>query len=120
MNDLKSFLNNFLEIINYTDDRDEFVNKLIQAIYSETLETLIQTLPQDRQLIIKQSFESAKTPDLLQQAVNTTFDQKLFNDTFQKTSQKLFTEYLETIDEALTEDQKMRLKQYSSSLKQPI
>ena len=117
MNDLKHFFADFLNIINYPDDKKEFTNKFLNTIYLETIGELIKTLPQDKQELISQTLQSAKTPELLQQAVNNTFDQTLFNKTLQNTSQKVFNEYLQTIDTALTPDQKVKLQQYFASLK---
>ena len=117
MNEFKLFLNNFLDLINYPDDKQEFINKFLSAIYLETIEELIKTLPQDKQAVISQTLESAKTPEFLQQFVKTHFDQTIFNQTLQKTSQKLFSEYIETISDTLSEEQKDKLSEYFSSLK---
>jgi len=117
MNDLKVFLINFLDTINYPDEKQEFINKFLSAIYLETIEELIKTLPQQKQNLINQTLESAKTPALLQQAVNNTFDQTLLNKTLQSKSQKLFAEYLETINETLTEEQKNKLQEYFTPFK---
>lgn len=115
MNDLRDFLNKFLDTINYPDDKQEFINKLLSVIYLETIDNLIQTLPSERQALVTQAFQGAKTPDFLQQTVGNIFDPALFNDTLQSTSQKVFNEYLQTIETVLTQDQKVKLQQYFSS-----
>ena|SRR3989344_8933650 len=117
MNDLRIFLSNFLNTINYPESKEDFINKFLSAIYLETIDELIKTLPQDKQALISQKLESAKTPEFLQQVVNNNFDQNLFNKTLQKTSERLFREYLETINETLTDEQKDKLQEYFASFK---
>lgn len=115
MDDLRKTLSNFLEIIDYLGNREEFVEKLLNSIYLQSLNDLIQTLSNEKREIVLQSLESVKSPELLSKAVNLNFDQQKVNQSLINNTQKIFTEYLQTIEEDLTEDQKVKLKQYFSS-----
>jgi len=115
MNDLKTFLSNFLDTINYPDNKEEFINKLLSAIYIDALDESLKSLPQDKQTEIQEKFKTAITPEAVQAVVAESFDQKVFEQTLQKSSQKLFSEYLQTIDDVLSEEQKVKLDQYFAS-----
>ena len=109
MNDIRSFFNTFLQTINYPDNKDEFIENMVKIIYLETINELIETLPQDKQPLIIQSLESANTPELLLKLVNSTFNQDVFNKTLTDKTTTVFTEYLQTIDNSITETQKIEL-----------
>jgi hypothetical protein len=116
MNDLKTFLSNFLDTINYPDNKEEFINKLLSAIYLDAVDESLKTLPAEKQTEIRDKFKTATTPEAIQEVVNTSFDQNLFQQALQKSSQKLFSEYLQTIDDVLSDEQKTKLQGYFSSV----
>lgn len=117
MNDLKTFLSSFLDIINYPDNKQEFINKLLSIIYLETVTELIKALPQDKRIKIEESFKTAITPELVQEVVSASFDKDIFEQALQQTSQKVFAEYLQTINGTLSDEQKAKLQEYFDSVK---
>lgn len=112
MNDLRGFLTNFLTTIDYPDDKDEFINQLTSTIYLEAVSEVLKSEPQDKQDRIKQQLSSATTPEALLQVVDKNFDQETFQETLKTTSQKVFADYLETINPVLTDEQKTKLEQF--------
>lgn len=116
MNDLKASLQNFLETIEYPDNKEEFINKLISTMYLETLDELLNTLPQDKREALKQQFTSVSTPEAMQEIVNNNFDQKTFEEALKRNSRKIFTEYVDTISPTLSEEQRVKLQAYLSSV----
>lgn len=115
MNDLKTFTSNFLDTINYPDNKEEFTNKLITAIYLDAIDEFLKTLPLEKQTEIQDKLKTATTSEVIQEVVNTSFDQTLFQQTLQKSSQTVFSDYLQTIEDTLSEEQKTKLQQYFSS-----
>lgn len=109
MDDIKLLLNNFLEIINYPDNREDFINKFISNSYLESVEVELTKLPADKQVEVNNQLKIAVTFHELQKIVNENFDQKEFEETLKLTTQKLFTEYLQLIDADLSEEQKNKL-----------
>jgi hypothetical protein len=115
MNDLKTFLSNFLDTINYPDNKEEFINNLLSAIYLDAVDESLKTLPQEKQTEIQEKFKTVTTPEAIQEVVSSNFDQNLFQQTLQKSSQKVFSEYLETIGDVLSVEQKTKLDEYFAS-----
>lgn len=116
MNDIKTFLNNFLTAIDYPDDKEEFINNLTSAIYLETINVLLDLQSQEKKEQIKQQLSLATTPENLQEVVNNNFDKVVFENTIKDCSQKVFLDYLDTIDSSLTEEQKIKIQQYFASV----
>jgi len=50
MNDLKNILLKFLEAIEYSDDKEEFIDNFTTIIYLDSVETLLVTLPKTNKL----------------------------------------------------------------------
>lgn len=115
MNDLKNFLVNCLTIIDYRNDKEEFINRLSATIYLTTVNELLTSLPQEKQGFIKQQLSSAATPEELLEVVNGNFEKNIFEDELKKTSEKLFVEYIESIEPSLSEEQKTKLYKYFAS-----
>jgi len=119
MNDLKTFLLNFLESIDYSESKEEFIDNFTSVIYLKSIETLLNTFPQDKQESIRGKLSSATSAEALMTVVNGNFDQKAFQDTARVTSEKVFNEYLDTIQDVLTDEQKSRLQQFLQSISTP-
>lgn len=119
MDELKNFISQFLEIINYQEDKIEFTNKFLSEVYLQAVDRLLKTLPADRQPLIIQHLESAKTPELLQQAVASQFDKSALESALQNTMQEMFADYLKTIEPALSDQQKTNLKNYFQTFQNP-
>jgi ABC-type long-subunit fatty acid transport system fused permease/ATPase subunit len=112
MKDLKDLILKFLEAIEYSDNKEEFINNFTSIIYLESVETLLNTFPQDKQEVVKQQLSSAKSTEAVMAIVNINFDQKSFQDTVTVASEKVFTEYLDLIKDVLTDKQKSKLQQF--------
>lgn len=119
MNDLKNILLKFLETIEYSDNKEEFINNFTTIIYLNSVEALLITLPQDKQDSIKQQIGSAKTTEELMMIVNNNFNQQSFQDAVSATSQKVFNEYLDEIKDVLTDEQKSKLQQFLQLISAP-
>lgn len=112
MIDLKTFLQNFLNTIDYPDDKEKFISKLLFAIYSASVDEAMNTLPQDKQTSIKQQLQTVPNFESLQQIINNNFDQSIFQEALKRNSEKVFSEYIDTIDPVLSGDQKSKLQAF--------
>ena len=115
MNELKNFILNFLEIIEYTGEKEEFIDKFTSIIYLDSVEALLKALPQEKQDLIKQQLSSAVSTEELMTVVNSNFDQKSFQDSVATTAKTVFGEYLEEIEDVLTGEQKTKLEDFFES-----
>lgn len=115
MDSLNFFLNNFLDIINYPDGKDEFRNKFINAAYLKAIDDLIANLSSDKQEDIRVKIKTVTSPEMLQDIVSSNFEKNSFEQALKASSQKLFIEYSQTIDDILTQDQKVKLQEFYNS-----
>jgi hypothetical protein len=116
MNDLKNILLKFLEAIEYSDDKEEFIDNFTTIIYLDSIETLLVTLPEDKQALIKEQIGLAKSTEELMTVVNSNFNQQSFQDAVAAASQKVFSEYLDEIKDVLTDEQKSKMQQFLQSI----
>jgi hypothetical protein len=116
MNDLKNILLKFLEAIEYSDDKEEFIDNFTTIIYLDSVETLLVTLPEDKQALIKEQIGLAKSTEELMTVVNSNFNQQSFQDAVTAASQKVFSEYLDEIKDVLTDEQRSKMQQFLQSI----
>jgi hypothetical protein len=114
--EIRKILTTILEIIDYPENKEEFINKLTSSICLETLNQLLVSLPEEKQTQIKDQLKNIQTADAFEQIINSNFDQNLFQETVKITTQKIFTEYLQTIEDVLTEEQKIKLDNFFKTL----
>lgn len=114
MNDLTIYLNNFLDVINYEGNREEFINKLLLMVYVDAIEDAMLNFPQGKQDVIKQQLSSVENLHQLQEIVNN-FESNVFQTSLKKTSQKVLSDYLKMIENTLTSEQIIKLQQFVAS-----
>jgi hypothetical protein len=112
MNNFKDFLLSTLEIIDYQDNKEEFINKYISTLYLEAVNRVLIALPQEEQVTINQELSKVKSDEELSIVVSSNFDQNAFQKELEETSKDFFQEYLETIKGSLTEEQKEKLDKF--------
>ncbi len=115
MNDLKVFLDDFLTTIEYSGNKENFINELIIIIYSGTIDELLNKLPQNQQIVLKEKLKNDKSPQTLLDILNTSFDKKSLEEALKRNSEKAFVNYLNTIDPALSDEHRVKLKKYFTS-----
>ncbi len=116
MNDINIFFKKFLEIIDYPDDKQEFINKFTATIYLEAVRSLLSLLSEEKQSVIKQQLNIATTPEAITEVVKNNFEKKAFEEALKTASQKVFADYTQTISEILSDEQKTKLQLFFSSI----
>ena len=110
MLNIQDLLLKILNIIEYSDSKEEFVNKFITNVHLQALLDLISTLPLERQEEIKfslaRSFDQA---DRVARTLGAYFSQEQIKDAFEATARDYVEKYLEAIDDTLSNDQRQEL-----------
>ena len=110
--DIKTLLTQILGVINYEDDKDEFINKYINIINNQTFFNLIQSLPQDKQEEIKNKFTQAKNDkEKAQEVFKEYFSKEQIEESIKNSSKDIMTKYLEAISNTLSDVQSQNLIQ---------
>ena len=103
---VKDILIQVLTIIGYEDDKDLFADEFIKLCQDQALIQLINSLPEKKQLLLKQELtQTEKTDETLQKYFTT----KKFNDAVEKSIQEQFQSYLQEIYDTLSNEQKNNL-----------
>lgn len=95
-----------LEIIGYSDGREEFTNKFFQLCEQQAIVNLVKSLPQDKQT----------DPDPNNLLLKKYFTQEQVATNLQEATRETFNSYLQTVIPTLNNKQKTDLETYLKSL----
>jgi len=120
MDNLKSTLDNIFNIIGYTGNKDQLCNQLMNICYLSALDELTETLSEEDKESIKKELTSDIDLTAIEEIANRHFNQQQLDDALQKSSEKVFRDYIGTIKDSLTEAQINKLKEFAVSLKPQV
>jgi hypothetical protein len=107
----KDLVLHILEIIEYKDNKEEFVNKFIGTIQAEAVIALLQTLSADVQQEVQNAIAQQRDK---QQEVYTLLKGKFSDEQMQQAfvveAQKALDEWLEALESTLSQIQKEKLE----------
>jgi hypothetical protein len=108
-----------LDIINYQDNKEEFVNKFFSIIYFETIRQLQYELSdQDKELFGKE-LGNVKDENEQKNTILKYFPKKTFEDRITHVTSAQFSDYLNTIYPVLTDYKKEELTNFLNTLEKP-
>ncbi len=110
--DPKENITRILEIIDFKDDKEKFVNDFLALCQKKAFENLILTLSKEKQEALTQDLEKEDNYQAQLQEYFTP-DQKL--QAIQAASKYMMEQYLEEIIPTLTEEQLKNLEDFLSS-----
>lgn len=110
----KDILLKILEIIGYEDDKEAFVNAFLVNIQLQALNALLAEVPPEKKSEIEKEITS-DSPDKYQ-VLQSHFTQEQIEKALNESADKAVQEYIESIDETLTEDQRQGLVAYVEGL----
>lgn len=105
-----------LEIIGYSDDREEFTNKFFQLCEQQTIVNLLKSLPQDKQDTLQAESAKQTDPDPNNLLLKKYFTQEQVATNLQEATRETFNSYLQTVIPTLNNKQKTDLETYLKSL----
>lgn len=117
---IKDIIIEILKIIEYSEDKEIFAHKFIDAIHQEAVVSIINSLSSQDQAALKQHLSGNITPEM----EKTLLLQYIKPDTYLAqlsiTTEKIFRNYIETIMSTLNLDRQEKLKSYLVSLSQSL
>lgn len=105
-----------LRIIGYKDNKNTFIQKFISLCLSQSILEMLAKLPNEKQITLKNIISSQKDREEIFQTLQQYFPKNLYEKILTDTTQKLFTEYIDTVMPTLTVNQKNSLLLYLSSV----
>lgn len=99
-----------LEAIDFTEDKNKFVEKFIMNTQMQTFLDLVETLSPEKQEEIKKQLEQGQNdPQKTAEIINSFFDQTQMQKAFEDAAKNEVTEWMKAIDHTLTPSQRERL-----------
>lgn len=108
-----------LDIIEYQDNKQEFINTFYSLIYLEALEEITTKLNPELQKKLENELREATDEEAKKKLLLTYFSQEDFEQQLILTSQAQFREYLETVLPTLSHKKQEELTTYLSTLPKP-
>ncbi|VVB85921.1 Uncharacterised protein [uncultured archaeon] len=110
VNTPQDLLLQILKIIDYSDNKEAFVEEFIKNIHLQSLSYLISTLSPDKQEEVKTELTMNKNnSDKVASTLNAYFSQSQMQDALKNASKSAMTEYIKTINPTLSATQKQQL-----------
>ncbi len=110
----REILLKILEILEYEDDREAFVNAFLVNIQLQALNILLAGVSSEKKIKIEKEITS-DSPDKYQ-VLQNHFTQEQIEKALNESADISVREYIESIDEKLTDDQQQGLVVYIESL----
>src|ERR1035437_8903807 len=116
MNKASDLLNQVLDNIGYTDNKQEFVNKFLGICNQDALASLIPTLPGDKRAEFVAKLNSKVSAEEIKAVVNEYFTEDQYAEALTKASEKALKAFLETITPELNSEQVEKLNTFIATL----
>lgn len=110
-------LTKVLSIIEYKDDKKIFIREFLILCLQQTIIELIKNLPKEQQSSLNKELLNQKDKEIISRVAQKYFPDGQFNNRLLIVTQKLFTDYIETVIPVLSGNQKNSLLFYLSSIK---
>ena len=114
----KEILLKILEIIEYSDNREEFADQFVNKIYLQSLSNLAKTLNPQEQDKLKENIKSSTDSDDLEKSLKNYFSEEQMQKAISGATSDAMSKYIETINPTLINDQREKLLELSESLEQ--
>ena len=118
MQKYKEFLLKILEIIRYSDNREEFADNFLSQIHLQSLSSLARTLNPQNQDKLKEEVKNSSNSEELSKNLKNYFSEEQIQKAISEATADAMSRYIETINSTLSENQKEKLLILSVNLKQ--
>lgn len=117
----KNFRNTLLkilDIIEFSDDKSTFVDEFLRNVQLQSLDNLIQSLPEDKQKEIRQNLSrNSDNPKKVAEILKMHFTEAQMQKALETVSKTAIETYFKTINETLSPAQKNNLASFFEQLK---
>ena len=107
---LKNILFQILDIIDYRDNKENFVNEFVIATEQHALSNLVKSLPDDQQKTINQTLsENSNNPEKIIETIKTTFTEEQRKLAFKNAAKNAVAGLIQSVNDTLSGAQKQKL-----------
>ena len=107
-----------LDATDYDGDKEDFLADFMRVISSQALVALVTTLPSDKQLEADKKIAEAEGQENFSKAVGEYFSTEQVSAAVDEASQKAIAEWLRSLNDTLTPDQRQNILKLSVELQQ--
>ncbi len=100
-----------LEIIEYPDDREQFLKEFQQTNHEEAIFNILEQFPED----IKEKIKNAEDPNLIKDYIT----EEAYLSEMTKVSEEALKNFLETINSSLSDEQREKIEKLFQNLAEP-
>ena len=115
-NHLNKILSDILEIIEYRNNRQEFIQTFLQQCRQITTLRLVQNLPKEKQEEVRNRLSTVTSGEAGKQIIMSYLDQKIYENELDKTSQLYFQDYIKELLLTSSSTTKAKLQAYMQHL----
>jgi hypothetical protein len=106
MNELRGVFLKILEVINYTEDKEDFIKEFEKNIKIQTVFDLVRSLPNEKQDELKKRLiEVDDNPEKIVEILKEYFSADKIQEEIKNITKNSFSEYIETILPTLSASQ---------------
>lgn len=109
-------LSQILDIIDFSDNKEEFINKFVDLSRQQALLNLLDSVPTNKQVQLKQELSTKKSLDEVAKEFQNIFTPQQYQEELTHTTNNLLNKYLISIMSSLSVNQRKELKALRSSL----
>lgn len=120
-NDYKVTLSKILEAIEYSENKNAFIEEFVKNINIQALLNLITTISSDKQEQLKsQLLQNKDNKEKVAEIFKEHFPEEKIEESVKNVAKETMTKYIEVISDTLTDIQKQNLIQIAENLKPTI
>lgn len=113
--DPQLILTEILNIIEYQDNKQEFIDKFFILCQKTALDNLIEKLPQEKKVELDQVLDKDQTENSLTK-ISEIIEKEQYKQELENATKNQFQEYLEAVIPHLSQEQVEKLSAYLNSL----
>lgn len=115
--DSRKVLLQTLTVAGYKGNKESYADKFLDLCYQETLLSLLESLPEDKQKEIQEQLKEKPEAKTINDILKDNFTTEKIFETSQAVAEKAFGDVIAKLMRVLKDDQKEKLTQYLDSLK---
>lgn len=116
---LKQILSTILDIVEFQDDKNAFINQFIETVYAAVLVKLVESLPEDKRKQFQTDVNGKLEIENIQTLVKNYFSEQQIFDANKDAVAETITDFLESISPELNDEKRTRLDTYLESVLAP-
>lgn len=112
MEKYKAIILEILNIVSFSEDKEVFANKFVETVNLQSLNELVKTLPEDKKSSLKEQIEkNLNDAQKISELLKSYFSEEQAVKAIQNSSRDMLIEYIESIKNTLSEEQRKKLIQ---------